>query len=197
MPNVRPTDIKTVMRIEYSTETLMIAAAWKDGLSPIRSGRKVSIPLESLERAGPGDDADALVLHAMMSADFPTDVCSHVMSRWRTEFDWVEESTLAHPKPTYTLAHKGPGPRGHEFSTRPTLVIEEAPPEHRFPETALPALARLRAEVEMCEDPLQQSRLRAILDELEHFAPEPDDLDQEDQPVATTPEPSSGVSSGS
>lgn len=186
------------MRIDYSVETLMITVAWRNGTSPTRSGRKATIPLEDLERIGPGDDADAFLLHAMMSADVPTDVFAHVMDRWRTEFDWVEETSLAHPRPTYSLVHRGPGPRGYEsFSTPSVRCIEEAPPEHRFPETALPALARLRAEVEMCEDELQQSRLRAILDELERFAPEPDDLDQEDEPVATTPEPSSGVSSGS
>lgn len=189
MPNVRPTEIKVIMRIDYSIEALTIAVAWRDGTSPIRSGRKSTIPLENFERIGPGHKADAFLLHAMISADVPTDVCDHVMARWRTEFDWVEETSLVDPRPTYSLVHRGPGPRGHESFSTPsvrytpyasntnTIHIEEAPPEHRFPETAAPVLARLEAEVEMCEDSLQQSRLRAILDHLRRLAPPEDDLD--------------------
>lgn len=45
------------------------------------------------------------------------------------------------------------------------------PPVVPFLETATPVLARLEAEVEMCVDPMQKSRLAGVLKSLQRFAP--------------------------
>lgn len=41
----------------------------------------------------------------------------------------------------------------------------------KFPETAEAVLSRLEAEVEMCQDKMQQSRLQAILESLRKHTP--------------------------
>lgn len=64
---------------------------------------------------------------------------------------------------------------------RPEPQPEHHPEErHRFPETVHPVLALLRAEVEMCQDELQQSRLQGILDSLVRFAPPVEDGPDDD-----------------
>ena len=47
-----------------------------------------------------------------------------------------------------------------------------ATPNKLFPESAEAVLARFEAEIEMCEDEMQSSRLRAIHASLVKFAPE-------------------------
>lgn len=54
---------------------------------------------------------------------------------------------------------------------RGNSTARSRPEPLRFPETADPVLARLEAEIAMCEDAMQKTRLEAIFGSLKKFAP--------------------------
>ena len=127
-----------------SSEELVFEIKWLDMNSVKYEGQNFSIPLEVLGTAESRDGLVAIALEDAKAAGMPHKAAETLWELWKggVVTDGISAASAS-------------GSHGTA----------------KFPETAAPVLARLEAEVEMCEDPLQKSRLKAIFEALQRLAP--------------------------
>lgn len=136
-------DSAKIIRSSYP-EGLVFEIMWFDMDSVQHKGHRFSIPLEVLRTAESRDGIVASELERAKASGMPHKAAETLWELWK-EGDVADDISAA------------------SAASGPVTV--------KFPETAAPILARLEAEVEMCEDPLQKSRLKAIFEALQRLAP--------------------------
>lgn len=157
-PPPRYQNIQVRVIYDSSTSTHLIQYSWEEpGATPNSGNGRFGLTHAMLMTSIGGKPDPVYMMARMLDAEMiekkvPHDVGEAIWHAW--------QSSLCQTDP---------------LGLDPDADQDEHIEPEVFPETAQPILARLEAEVELCEDELQKSRLSAILASLQRIAPAPAD----------------------